>query len=218
MQELDRRRLAAAPPGGAARRARSNFVRRARRSNWNLESDRFEVWKDLDRRAHEALEVAARRRQLRARLRAPVRARDRDAEAPATVSRGRDGAPAVEIHSVRPAIRRTLAGITSTDLVIEITQRRDGYFDEREQDRTDCEAARPARAEAREGRQAGLLLPGGRDDPDRPGHPRGASRHPHAGHDRRRRRARSRAPLPARRGRRLGQRLRRAGCAQPERP
>jgi hypothetical protein len=34
---------------------------------------------------------------------------------------------------VRPAIRRTIAGITSADLVIEITQRRKGYFDEREQ-------------------------------------------------------------------------------------
>jgi hypothetical protein len=51
-----------------------------------------------------------------------------DFAAPPTVSRGVDG-PAVEIHAVRPAMRRTASGMISTDLVIEITQRRDGYFD-----------------------------------------------------------------------------------------
>ena len=51
-----------------------------------------------------------------------------DDEAPPTVFRN-EGGPTVEIHSVRPAIRRTLNGGTRTDLVIEITQRRRGYFD-----------------------------------------------------------------------------------------
>ncbi len=60
-----------------------------------------------------------------------------EAEAPATVSRSRRGGPGVEIHAVRPAIRRTATGMTSTDLVIEITQRRDGYFDPKEQERVD---------------------------------------------------------------------------------
>jgi hypothetical protein len=34
----------------------------------------------------------------------------------------------VEVHSVRPAMRRSLRGSTSVDMVIEITQRRNGYF------------------------------------------------------------------------------------------
>jgi hypothetical protein len=106
--------------------------------NWNLESDRFEVWKDLDR--------------LRPALWQWLRGGDsygRDyarlfglviesGEAPATVSKGADGGPAVEVHSVRPAMRRTLQGSTSIDLVIEITQRRDGYFDDEIQKRMDA--------------------------------------------------------------------------------
>ena len=97
--------------------------------NWNLESDRFEVWKDLDR--------------LRPALWSWLRGGDsygRDyarlfglvierGEAPQTVSKGRDGGPAVEIHSVRPALRRSVQGNSKIDLVIEVTQRRDGYFD-----------------------------------------------------------------------------------------
>lgn len=95
---------------------------------WNLESDRFKVWQDLDR--------------MRALLWTWLREGDSlgrdyarlfglvvdESEAPPTVARGQDG-PAVEIHSVRPALRRSVTGMTSTDLVIEITQRRDGYFD-----------------------------------------------------------------------------------------
>ena len=82
-------------------------------------------------------------------------------EAPPTVSRGKDGGPAVEIHAVRPAIRRTARGMTSTDLVIEITQRRDGYFDKEEQ----AEDGRlPANGRG-ERTPARLLLPRRRDDP-----------------------------------------------------
>ncbi len=39
------------------------------------------------------------------------------------------GAPALEVHSVRPARRVTPDGGVSTDLVIEMTQRRRGYLD-----------------------------------------------------------------------------------------
>ena len=106
--------------------------------NWNLESDRFEVWKDLDR--------------LRPAMWQWLRGGDsfgRDyarlfglviqpGEAPATVSKGSDGGPAVEVHSVRPAMRRTLQGSTSIDLVIEITQKRDGYFERELQAKMDA--------------------------------------------------------------------------------
>jgi hypothetical protein len=47
---------------------------------------------------------------------------------PATVSR-RNGRIAVEVHTVRRALRRTAKGSTTSDLVVEISQRRAGYFD-----------------------------------------------------------------------------------------
>lgn len=56
---------------------------------------------------------------------------------PASVFK-KDGIPSLEIHSVRPAIRRGSRGRLSTELVVEITQRRRGYFDierQREVDR-----------------------------------------------------------------------------------
>lgn len=111
------------------------FVLDASRS-WNLESDRFKVWQDLER-VRPILWKWLRKGDSvgrdYARLFGLV---IEEGEAPPTVSRGKGGA-AVEIHSVRPAIRRTITGMTSTDLVIEITQRRDGYFDEKEQERMD---------------------------------------------------------------------------------
>ncbi len=42
---------------------------------------------------------------------------------------GKQGRPAFEVHSVRPARRTAINGQTTTDLVVEITQRRRGYFD-----------------------------------------------------------------------------------------
>ena len=110
-------------------------------SSWNLESDRFEVWKELDR--------------LRMALWQWLRGGDSygrdyarlfglvidEGEAPATVSRGKDGL-AVEVHSVRPAVRRSLQGTVKTDLVIEVTQRRDGYFDPEVQSAMDAGPAK----------------------------------------------------------------------------
>ena len=60
----------------------------------------------------------------------------KDNESPPTVFRN-EGGPTVEIHSARPAIRRTLNGDTRTDLVVEITQRRRGYFDREVQKKLD---------------------------------------------------------------------------------
>jgi hypothetical protein len=97
--------------------------------NWNLESNRFEVWKDMSR-VREALwqwlhDGDSTGGRVYARLFGLV---IDEAEAPPTVFRTRNG-PAVEVHAVRPALRRTVNGGARTDLVIEITQRRRGYFD-----------------------------------------------------------------------------------------
>lgn len=126
MADLERR----ASPGNAEpvlRKRLKEFVPKVV-ANWNLESNRFGVWKDMDR-VRQALwgwlhngDSAGRDY---ARMFGLVIG---EREAPPTVFRGKFG-PTVEIHSARPALRRTLNGTARTDLVVEITQRRRGYFD-----------------------------------------------------------------------------------------
>src|SRR5688572_4466834 len=52
-----------------------------------------------------------------------------DRDAPPSVYRGRNGLPAMEVHSVRVARRRGFRDTLVTDLVVEVRQRRRGYFD-----------------------------------------------------------------------------------------
>jgi hypothetical protein len=49
------------------------------------------------------------------------------------VYRDKDGLPELEVHSIRPARRIGPDGQTVTELVIEMTQRRRGYFDAEKQ-------------------------------------------------------------------------------------
>lgn len=117
---------------------------------WSVESDRYEVWKDLG---------VARAELRKWLLNGGGYGRDyarlfglvvEDREAPPTVIRADDG-PAIEVHAVRPALRRTVDGGVRTDLVIEITQRRRGYFDTDEQQAQDdgdgAGAAKPSKAD-----------------------------------------------------------------------
>ncbi|HET9659986.1 MAG TPA: hypothetical protein VFP05_06615, partial [Thermomicrobiales bacterium] len=136
---------------GIGRRAREltprmkRFVTEAGQS-WTLDRDRYAVWKEL-----RSLRIAlwkwlhdgdAYSRDY-ARLFGLVTV---DAEAPPTVYRS-GNEPAVEVHSVRPALRRTLDGGIRTDLVMEMTQRRRGYFDPEEQKARD-DPANPMSKEA----------------------------------------------------------------------
>ena len=57
--------------------------------------------------------------------------------APPTIYREEDGKPTLEVHSVRPANRVGPDDKTLTDLVVEITQRRRGYFDPKKQKEAD---------------------------------------------------------------------------------
>ena len=112
-------------------RMREDFLRP--RDDWTLQSDRFEAWKASYH--HKAmlwkwLRDGDSYGRDYARLFGIV---IDNADAPPTVYRNEEGQPAIEVHSVRPAIRRTLWGGTLTDLVVEITQRRRGYFDPAEQ-------------------------------------------------------------------------------------
>jgi hypothetical protein len=54
-----------------------------------------------------------------------------------TIYRGKDGLPALEVHSVRSARRPLQNGRTIVDLVIEMTQRRRGYLDPDKQKRAE---------------------------------------------------------------------------------
>jgi hypothetical protein len=112
---------------------------------WNLESDRFHVWKDLEEvriQLWNWLRKGDKHAKAYATLFGLV---IEDSQAPPTVYRDAQNRPSVEVHSVRPAIRRTLAGEIRTDLVVEITQRRRGYFDPAEQKKMDQRGTRIAR-------------------------------------------------------------------------
>ena len=110
---------------------------------WNLESDRFSIWKDLD-----ALRAEARKSlepgDAFSRDLATLLGLETEDDARPTVVR-KNGRPTIEVHSARPALRRTLDGSVRTDLVIEITQRRRGYFDpdvQKEQDTRNLPSAK----------------------------------------------------------------------------
>jgi hypothetical protein len=108
-------------------------------SEWNLESDRHQVWKKLDSakaRLHGWLYGGDSYGRHYARLFGLV---VEDSEAPRTVYRT-EHRPAIEVHSARPAIRRTRDGGQRTDVVVEITQRRRGYLDPEEQRKADAGA------------------------------------------------------------------------------
>lgn len=105
--------------------------------NWNLESDRYKVWQLL--------------RKLRIQVHGWLHDGDHvgkaygelfglviyDSDAKPTVYRDKNNDPTLEIHSVRPALRHTIAGSYKTDIVIEVTQRRRGYFDPKVQEEKD---------------------------------------------------------------------------------
>jgi hypothetical protein len=110
---------------------------------WSLESNRYEVWKDTGR-VRAKLGRWLRDGESFGRDFATLFGLVLDNGAPRTVYRSSDGNPAVEVHSVRPALRRTLDGSVLTDIVIEVTQRRRGYFDggiQRRQDANESDAA-----------------------------------------------------------------------------
>jgi hypothetical protein len=103
---------------------------------WNLESDRFTVWK-----TSEDNRLALWRWLVRGDGRNYADAFGLvldSAQAPMTVYRNVRLEPTVEVHAVRTALRRSPRGALLSELVVEITQRRRGYFDPRQQSRADA--------------------------------------------------------------------------------
>jgi hypothetical protein len=108
--------------------------------DWGLKVDREEIYrqsKDNQRLLHRRLSrppgseaVAAAGLTL-------------DENALPSLYRSRSGKPALEIHAARPAYRVGPDGHTITDLVVEMTQRRRGYYDPRVQRRVDAGEMEP---------------------------------------------------------------------------
>lgn len=105
--------------------------------NWNLESNRYEVWKDLDRVRESVWKWLTQGDSYGEDYAKIIGLVVNDHEAPRTVYR-KGAEPSLEIHSARPTLRRTVDGSVRTDLVIEATQRRRGYFDSAKQAEMDA--------------------------------------------------------------------------------
>ena len=100
-------------------------------NKWDLSSDRYGVWKNMEEsRAAVWRWLVRGKGQKYARTFGIVL----DADAPKTIYRNRSDLPTVEVHSVRTALRRDARGATVTDIVVEVTQRRRGYFEQADQD------------------------------------------------------------------------------------
>jgi len=106
-------------------------------TDWSLGSDRYKVWQaqaQLRKKFWRWLLAGDNYGRYYAELFGLV---IHDYLAPRTVYRNEYNEPTIEVHAVRPALRRTKDGSIITDLVVEITQRRRGYFDHAEQEKMD---------------------------------------------------------------------------------
>jgi hypothetical protein len=102
-------------------------------TKWDLETDRHQVWKNMQRNRRTIWRWLVHGKGRRHAPAFGLVLHDTERE---TIYRKR-GEPTVEVHSVRTALRRDARGSIVTDLVIEVTQRRRGYFDKDEQTSAD---------------------------------------------------------------------------------
>jgi hypothetical protein len=139
VRSLSAESLCWAPPLGADAAALNDLLPGVKslgrvRPDWSLTSDRRKVWKEMQescREIHSWLLSDA------ARAIAGHFGLALGSDAPKSIERGKDGLPLFEVHSVRPARRLGPDGQTLTDLVIEITQKRQGYVNPQWQDKVD---------------------------------------------------------------------------------
>lgn len=140
LQDLMMNPQQAPPPDEPTPRARSRTRAQPtadRFQAWNLDSDRLVTWRGVESNAKVLWSwLMYGRGRNWAKVMGIVLD---DAELKPTVfrSRSKESRVAVEVHSVRTAIRRSQRGAPATDLVVEITQRRRGYFDPQRQAKID---------------------------------------------------------------------------------
>jgi hypothetical protein len=104
------------------------------RPDWSLTTDRRKVWDEMRKSCQE---IHTWLQSEGARNLASHFGLALGQDAPRSIERGKDGLPLFEVHSVRPAHRLGPDGQTLTDLVIEITQKRNGYVNPGWQDKVD---------------------------------------------------------------------------------
>ncbi|MEM1319008.1 MAG: hypothetical protein AAGG75_02065 [Bacteroidota bacterium] len=111
-------------------------------NNWNLYADRREAYKCISKNGanlHKWLTKGRGQAFLK------VFGLTMEASAAPTVRR-KGKYPSIEVHSVRPALRRGPRNNLVTDIVAEITQARKGFFDPLEQRRIDAGSIADAQA------------------------------------------------------------------------
>ena len=113
--------------------------------SWTLETDRAEAWQAIDEHAKILWNwlIKGEGRSLTSAFGLVLESHDPPPPPTVFHSHSLPGEVAVEVHSVRSAIRRTPRGANVTDLVVEITQRRRGYFDREKQKAMDTPGVRP---------------------------------------------------------------------------
>ncbi len=104
--------------------------------DWDLESDRNQAWNNMK---HNARVVHHWLTQGHGKKYIPAFGLTLSPTTPPSVYRDEDGiTPELEVHAVRTALRRGSKGSLITELVVEITQRRRGYFEPAEQEAVDA--------------------------------------------------------------------------------
>jgi hypothetical protein len=104
---------------------------------WGLDSDRYQTWQGIEQNAAALWGwLMGKGRKLAPAIGLVLE----EHNPPPTVFRSKTsrGRVAVEVHSVRWAARRGRRGGLVPDLVVEVTQRRRGYFDRKRQEQADA--------------------------------------------------------------------------------
>ena len=94
--------------------------------SWDLDSDRRTTWENSD---DDSVIIWSWLMKGKGRKLLPIIGIVEDGAPPTVFRSEKTQSVAVEVHSVRRSLRRTARGGTVADLVVEITQRRRGYFD-----------------------------------------------------------------------------------------
>lgn len=133
-----------APPAGTAQALQEllrviDGMKGPTHQGWSLSGDRQKLLEDMEDRAraiHQWLLADGSRSVAR------LMGLSLGATAPFSIER-KNGVPKIEVHSVRPTRRQGPDGQPMTDLVIEVTQRRRGYYDPADQEQADKVATDP---------------------------------------------------------------------------
>jgi hypothetical protein len=132
---LDDRDVAAGSTGDLSDREATKRIFAELSPDFGLSPYRQQIWEAMQKNArviHGWLTHPSMRDQL------PIFGLTIDPNTPASVYRGKCGVPTIEVHSVRFARRRGVLRSVVTDLVVEVRQRRRGYFDREKQAEVDA--------------------------------------------------------------------------------